>query len=144
MKRELSPIAQANEEARRRGLTYGQYTAPEVVVGGYSGRERFPAWEPRGFAVRTPEKESGPACVECGKPLSEAQKRFCSVTCKSAFWARRRREGYLPQARRCRYCGKPICGRGRRYCDAECGEKYRRKAYYERQKALADGKEEGG
>ena len=72
-------LAEKNAEARRLGLSYGQYIAK---------------YHPANVPEPQPQPKPGPKptivqCVVCGNPLPKLRKRFCSDYCGHKYWRNR-------------------------------------------------------
>lgn len=77
----MDSIAYVNEEARRHGMSYGQYAATL----------------PQRVTVRAAVVQPGKRrCAECGRPIppdAPINRKYCSQACREAA-ARRQHRGY--------------------------------------------------
>lgn len=135
-------LARDAMEARKLGLTYGEYRARRDAG-----------------LIPDPEKsvtvKVRRVCAVCGQPFVGKQRdqRYCSRNCQWEAANRRKSEraknpdkpknatANLPP-RKCLYCGKEIANAmraSRKYCDAICSRRYRRKKFAaERREAELD------
>ncbi|MEU0075131.1 HNH endonuclease signature motif containing protein [Streptomyces sp. NPDC006332] len=65
-------------------------------------------------------------CEQCGTPVKEARRRYCSNRCSLQGTARQRAESHRKPKSPCPQCGKPIRTRGAIHCGRACANVTRR------------------
>ena len=63
-------------------------------------------------------------CAQCGVELSGRRLRYCSLTCREAYYNAQVKVSLLPAERYCRHCSKQLAGRATAWCNLSCKSQF--------------------